>query len=309
MEKQRVFLLDKEATLLLKGCAILMVLLGHTRYIIWGGAGGVALFLLLSGYGIHTSYEQNGLKQYWKRRIQKVWLPYCIVGLFDIIALKVHGKGVLLFTLIGLDFDLIADKTMWYISFIMLWYAVYFCIAWIARNMRILPKRITLSFGMVASMIPFFWLASNNVWSVLSGASVYIVFFPLGVLLSCLREWKLQPRYRYLLWLLLLFGSSAYLFRVYGQMYNTEMALAMAVMMISVTQVMTISGPIQKVLLFFGKYAYPIYLFEGVFLVVRHDWFSAAEIAVAIDLCYFLATIAAAVVFDAAYKRFEIILP
>ena len=64
-----LFSLSKEQTLLLKGIAILMVILGHMSYITWGGAGGVTIFLILSGYGIHESFKKNGLKNYWKKKI------------------------------------------------------------------------------------------------------------------------------------------------------------------------------------------------------------------------------------------------
>ena len=55
----KVFEFKKNETLILKGIAILFVLLDHLEYYLLSGGGGVALFLLLSGYGINLSGENN----------------------------------------------------------------------------------------------------------------------------------------------------------------------------------------------------------------------------------------------------------
>ena len=49
--KENVFSLDKESVTRLKGIVILLVLLGHLKLVLWGGAGGANLFLFLSGFG------------------------------------------------------------------------------------------------------------------------------------------------------------------------------------------------------------------------------------------------------------------
>lgn len=58
--------MKKEDTLALKAIAIIFVLLGHLNYLDSSGAWGVHIFLILSGYGLETSYQWNGLKDYWK---------------------------------------------------------------------------------------------------------------------------------------------------------------------------------------------------------------------------------------------------
>ena len=75
-ERAPVLALSRDVSAMLKGIAILLVLLGHTGVVRMGGAGGVALFLIVSGYGLHCSWESGGPEGYWRKRAQKVWLPY-----------------------------------------------------------------------------------------------------------------------------------------------------------------------------------------------------------------------------------------
>lgn len=68
--------ISKEGTQALKGIAILLVIFGHMGFLDIPGAGGVHIFLILSGYGIYCSVNKNGLYQYWKKRIVSVYIPY-----------------------------------------------------------------------------------------------------------------------------------------------------------------------------------------------------------------------------------------
>ena len=80
MNKEKLLNLDNNKSLFLKGIAILLVLIGHTfgsNYKL--GVFGVNLFLILSGYGIYKSFNKNGLKDYFKKKIEKVYIPYLLV--------------------------------------------------------------------------------------------------------------------------------------------------------------------------------------------------------------------------------------
>lgn len=67
-------LITKEETKLLKGIAIFFVVLSHIgnwldlRYFAPLGGTGVALFLILSGYGLECSYQKNRLQKFWRKR-------------------------------------------------------------------------------------------------------------------------------------------------------------------------------------------------------------------------------------------------
>lgn len=70
-------------TTLLKGIAIIMIMISHTSsqftraFTPFGGIG-VAIFLILSGYGLNESFKRNGIDGFWKKRFSRVWIPYFI---------------------------------------------------------------------------------------------------------------------------------------------------------------------------------------------------------------------------------------
>lgn len=69
----------------IRGIAILMVILMHSscnfglRIFTPLGGIGVALFLILSGYGLTESYKRKKLELFWKSKFSKIWIPYAIV--------------------------------------------------------------------------------------------------------------------------------------------------------------------------------------------------------------------------------------
>ena len=301
--------MDFDTSQILKGIAILFVLLGHTNYYIWGGAGGVALFLILSGYGINLSCEKNGLKHYWKKRFNKVWLPYIIIGIFDVLALRINTLPRVLTTITGLDFNLIADRTMWYISYIMLWYAVYYVLAFAFQKIRsAVIKSCGLVAGLCAASLLIPYLSSKGVWNYNAGAPIYACFFPLGVALSCLGRIKVRENFKDIFWLIILFASSVYLFREYGNPYTTQMALAMAIQPMSFLQFFKLHGRVKRALLWFGKYSYPIYLFEGLFLYTRNSLFSVMVLQPFIDAMFFAVTILSAYIYWSSYQKLTSVL-
>lgn len=80
-----------------KGIAMLMVVLSHIANS-WGvrwftplGGTGVAIFLILSGYGLCVSHERNGLKEFWKKRFVGAYLPYLLMNIITIILMGVEN--------------------------------------------------------------------------------------------------------------------------------------------------------------------------------------------------------------------------
>ncbi len=95
--------MDRDFTTTIKGLAILTVVWAHTGAKLGVGgiqfiAGiGVALFLICSGYGLEISCEKNGLKDFFKKRLLKVCVPFWIVELVGLIAIgKFTVKGYIL---------------------------------------------------------------------------------------------------------------------------------------------------------------------------------------------------------------------
>ena len=72
----------------MRGVAILLVVLCHMAgtffegrvvYFTPLGGIGVAIFLMLSAYGLNESYIKHGLTNWWKKRLMAVWIPYFII--------------------------------------------------------------------------------------------------------------------------------------------------------------------------------------------------------------------------------------
>ena len=84
--------MDRNYTTAIKGFAILTVVWAHSGAKLGVGgiqfiAGiGVALFLICSGYGLEISYEKNGLKGFWKKRLLGVCLPFWVVEFIGLLA-------------------------------------------------------------------------------------------------------------------------------------------------------------------------------------------------------------------------------
>lgn len=142
--KAQVFAIDRNISEYIRGIAIVFVVLGHILGGVFGiidthttsilGIGGVTIFLLLSGYGLFQSYQQNGLqgKTYWDKKIEKVFLPYTVITVLYYLYMRLTGTApgaiALLRNVLCVDYARTMDGTMWYMSFLLLWYLAFFCV-------------------------------------------------------------------------------------------------------------------------------------------------------------------------------------
>ena len=363
-ERVPLFSLDRRKSEILRGFAILFVLLVHTWYYTYGGSAGVSLFIMLSGYGLDCSFEKNGLTGYWRKRFFKVWLPACLVGLFDVLALRAEGGfWVFLCTITGLDFGKHYDPSLWFISYIMLWYLLY----WLMARISLLFKEkrtgtLVRIAGLSLCSVGFYWLKDLGIWNDTINTGLYIPFFPLGVALAALSRIKVRERVRRLIWLAFFFLSLGYSFRVYMATESVGLAIAItfamctillggvftvrkdiwtgtkerwlaslvlialalalvllvrtqpsvfivslapAMQILAPSQLVRLRGGLERVLLWFGKYSYPIYLFEWPIFLRRKGWFGGLGYQPLIDLCFILLTALFAWAFWEAYRQFE----
>lgn len=304
MTKQVSFFdLDQESSNILKGVAILLVMLGHAQHIKGGGGYGVTIFLLLSGFGLHLSCEKKGLAQYWRKRCTKVWFPYMLAGCFFVVALGVHEPLQVLCTVVGLDLGLIADKTMWYISFIMLWYIAYYCLFGISSFVH--NKTLCRAILLIGLFLTAFFIQKldrSGFWHEAACAGSYAFLFPLGVLLSCTKSLKVNESVKQVFWIAVVFLCASYFSRCYLHKQSTVLSLAISCLPLALSQVFQITGVPKRILLWFGKYSFPLYLFEGLVVRNRNEWFSALSIQPLIDLCFLAVTALMAVVFWRLYE-------
>ena len=294
----------------MRGLAILGVLITHAGYTF--GEGPLVVFMMLSGYGIEESCRSGGLSLYWNKRIRKVWAPYVPVAVIAILVMKINYPGGIVCTLLGLDFNRIADKTMWYISYIMGWYAAFYLIILLTRGVRSETGKAALKlFGLLAFGYLCRYLYNTGlVWHENSGADNYIYSFPLGVLLNDFTQVKVGKKLRTGIWTGVLFISFAYLMRFYPLPYNVLMSMMMAIFEFSLVECVTFHGWAADIIRWFGKYAYPIYLFEGLMLGKKNLWFRTLGSQLLIDLCFVIVTAGiAALYWDGIWSRIDKRIP
>ena len=145
---------SRENTQALKGFAAIGILLFHILldfnispvFNLWGGLF-VAVFLILSGYGIEESFRKNRLEGYWTKRLQKVVLPFA----FFVLAYNYLFPYLLPDGDISpgasmhkcLDELLYITPTFWFVFFILKCYLVY----WIGTRFILGPYRIPFFVG------------------------------------------------------------------------------------------------------------------------------------------------------------------
>lgn len=122
-------------TTILKGIAILIVMLGHMGNF-WGvtyftplGGIGVAIFLILSGFGLSESYKKSGLNHYWSKKLINVYIPYVIIrGMGIIIQMLMGTKYTLIDILLG--FSLLKNIHVydWYLRYLFIWYIIFYIV-------------------------------------------------------------------------------------------------------------------------------------------------------------------------------------
>ena len=121
---------------------------------------GVDIFLFLSGLGLSFSLEKNSVKQFYLHRIKRVLLPSVCVAFAEALALcAVRGSFsaryvVLYGTLLSYWVD--GDIGMWYISFILLLYALFPLIKEMDRRTKHIGTLAVLAACVLVSVLDVF---------------------------------------------------------------------------------------------------------------------------------------------------------
>lgn len=185
----------------MKAIAIIMVIAGHflnTYYQINPslaltlGTGGVTIFLMLSGYGLINSYYYNGLHtDYWTKKIKKIYVPYLVVTVIWIAIAKLYvlSPSVIFKNLIMLDFNRTIDGTMWYMSYLLIWYVLFYLI--FVFDYSVIAKIVL----MFCCSLLFYKIGDKSIFSDCSYQFCRNAFsFPLGVLIGAIPELVKTPK-------------------------------------------------------------------------------------------------------------------
>lgn len=134
----------------MKGIAILIIIVHHVALALGNpgylsllhhlGFPSVAIFLVLSGYGIFLSLDKKGLNNFFSKRVMRVYIPFilamtCKILIFDYFILnKRSSVGNSLLNIFLAPASL--DMNMWFIVYILFWY----CITYIIFSLNKLNK-------------------------------------------------------------------------------------------------------------------------------------------------------------------------
>lgn len=143
---------ERNNTTVYKGIAITIIILAHfmnefghgIRWFTPLGGIGVAVFLLLSGYGLNESWSKSEMMQWgdtdkpydkwWRKRIVSVFIPYVIVQI--ILYWPFHAFNITAFLL-----DLTCIKPLyhngWYLNYLLIMYIMFYCVQRFVSNKNI----------------------------------------------------------------------------------------------------------------------------------------------------------------------------
>lgn len=129
-------LLSFDNTTVMRGIAILMVVIHHlslwfgTNVLTFWGGGGVAIFMILSGYGLTMSYQKSGVKKFWWKRFVGIFIPWLFVILITMQPWTLYNQEWFWKYLFFIDYG------PWYMQYLFVWYILFFvahCSQWTYR--------------------------------------------------------------------------------------------------------------------------------------------------------------------------------
>ena len=146
----------------------------HLKKALSFGGAGVHMFILCSGFGLYLSHLRRQLSytEFLSRRMQKVYLPYCIAVLLWVVyyAIKTHtvswnsvASHLFLYKMFDSDLDVSICYHYWFVSTIL---QFYLCWPLILRLMRLrhgLPAAFAISIGW-AALVGFLGLGESRPW-------------------------------------------------------------------------------------------------------------------------------------------------
>lgn len=177
-------LISRRETQILKGIAILMVIVEHIGQAFHIGVVnplgpiGVFLFLFLSGYGITCSYYKNGLKRYFSKKIIKVYIPYAFtIILFLLWRLSINEMPSVSSIIRYFVLAELPQGSYWYLILLFYWYFVFFLLSPLLKKWPLIMLIMLVASFLITGFEGF---SRGYVWQFVS--------FPLGVYIGEQRE-------------------------------------------------------------------------------------------------------------------------
>ena len=171
-------IISRKQTKILKGIAISAIIVEHIGQAFHIGLVnplgplGVFLFLFLSGYGLSCSYEANGRKKYFQKKIIKVYIPYCIAVVLFFVWMMCRNIEIEP-NLVGRYFVLLSlpQGSYWYLVLMFYWYIIFYLLTFCYDNDKILVLFLFVASALIIIIQRF---SRVYVWQFFS--------FPMGVI-------------------------------------------------------------------------------------------------------------------------------
>lgn len=180
---------DRSMTDAYRGVAILMIIVQHcnghfentTNVFTPFGGIGVAIFLVLSGFGLGESFKKKGTEGFIKNKLYRVWLPFVIFTLAIYLLREDYDYKRFLFCIFSIKYT-----DYWFVHYLLRCYAVF----WVAYRFAYKYRLYILAIFICYSF-----------WGMQSLEAEQCLSFPLGVYLSeNLKAMKNLSRKRTLMW-------------------------------------------------------------------------------------------------------------
>lgn len=269
--------ISKELTMFLKGFSIFTVIFGHMisctgifsneslvnniyiRALICPTDAGMGLFLFISGYGLFQSYQRQGLVNYWESKVKRVWLPYFGVQMvWWLQALLTTGliwpKEERVLSLLGVLPHNVFDDSMWYISYQLFWYFVFFVAFLMFKEYGIIIVGV-IAFA-CAMGLGNLWMAYNDRFCFFAG--VMLAFLEKRMIK---REWHINWKNCLLVVVMTIGFRMIYLETGSILLRNTILPI-IVIGYILVGEFVANSSWIRRGCVYIGKISYLLYLLE-----------------------------------------------
>ncbi len=319
--------LDRTETDQLKGIAILFVVLGHlwvhvsdNRPTIILGDDAVALFLLLSGFGLVKSYLHKplGAREFFFRRTKRVMFPYWVatvilISLDYFVLDRSYSFSNLALTLMGLNLDYVTrhiDYVRWYITFLIFWYFVF---SFMITRVKI-ERGIFFLLLIAVIVLPLDYYVFHFGW--------YQIFaFPVGCILGFYHDSIHSVFLRYankflifsLIIIMIKIAYEIFIFKIIIGIFpfilckfsSEIMSLLFSFSLLFVIAYIGSSQYYSRFLVFMGAISYELFLLHGAFLVKYNPVISsgAPVLLIAQFVIYFMGVILLSIIFQRSLRK------
>ena len=259
----------------------------------WGQAG-VSAFLMLSGYGLMSSFLTHGIyKGYLKKRLLRILIPYWLVTFFLILVnITLQGTPYTFKTIAFAIFTIQLgnnpnpiDTVIWFVGYILFVYLVFYFV--FSSKLKILKKIeakiTTLSLVLIfipGWILPYLIHNANGDLNFLGFWNIYSFSFPIGILLAyyykplVAKLEKVQTLHRTLLfWIFLVICATVIAIQIVPDTLSPTVLTAdsfhtavLGIMLIAIAFALSLSNRSSIFLTFIGQIAFELYLVHYTFL-------------------------------------------